>query len=191
MQWEQMKKNVGCRVQLLPVACRLDEAGQELPSIDDDWIVEEVAETGVRISNTRTSHTTTLGADHIHHFTSNPDRSQGGIRHGFLTLHVQLFLQGSDLKVRPNSRPGEPVKPQVIRIAEKWTDINYPFASGLQGKLERQGYRVGWCRDTDLPRKLDIEGWEVVVEPDANGIPTSFHLNDLPANQTLVKKRVA
>jgi hypothetical protein len=30
----------------------------------------------------------TLGADHIHNFTSNPDRSHNGIKHGFLTLNV-------------------------------------------------------------------------------------------------------
>jgi hypothetical protein len=191
MQWEQMKKNVGCRVQLVPAACRLDEAGNELPSIDDDWIIQDVSSAGVRISNLRTQHTTTLGADHIHHFTSNPDRTQGGVRYGFLTLNIQVFLQGNNLRIRPNHRPGEPVRLEVQRVVEKWVDIAYPSMKGLQGKLEKEGYRVGWCRDADLARKIDLEGWEVVVEPDANSVPTSFHMQDLPTNQTLVKKRVA
>ena len=50
---------------------------------------------------------------------------------------------------------------------------------------------MGWCLDRDLPRKIDIEGWEIVVEPDENGVPTSFHMQDLPCNQTLVEKRIA
>jgi hypothetical protein len=119
MNWEQMKKNVGYRVQLVPPACRLDKTGRELSLIDDDWLIAEVSSNGVRISNTRTDHTTTLGYDHIHHFTTNPDRSRAGIQHGFLTLHVQVFLQGNDLQVRPNARPGEPVRPQAREVVEK------------------------------------------------------------------------
>ena len=110
---------MSCRVQLEPVACRLDEAGNELPPIRDDWIIEEVSPDGVRISNVRTQHMTTLGGDQIHHFTSNPDRSRNGIRHGFLTLNVQIFLRGNNLQIRPNGRPGEAVRPQVVRIVEK------------------------------------------------------------------------
>jgi hypothetical protein len=191
MQFEQLKKNAGYRVQLVPEACRLDERGNELPGMDDDWIIEDVTKDGVRISNIRTQHTTTLGLDHIHHFTSNPDRSKGGITYGFLTLNVQLFLQGNNLKIRPNGRPGETVKPQTPRLQQKMVDIAYPANKGIQAKFERAGYRVGWCRDTDLPRKTEIEGWEIVVEPDENGTPTSFHMQDLPCNQTLVKLRIA
>jgi hypothetical protein len=63
MNWEQMKKNVGCRVQLVPMACRLDQNGRELPPIDDDWIIDEASSSGVRISNIRTGHATTSGLD--------------------------------------------------------------------------------------------------------------------------------
>jgi hypothetical protein len=191
MQFEQIKKNVGYRVQLVPEACRLDADGNQMPPMDDDWIIHEVSKDGVRISNLRAHHSTTLGLDHIHHFTSNPDRSQGEIKYGFLTLNVQIFLQGNNLWVRPNGRPGDPVKPQVKQVQQKWVDIAYPAAKGIQRSLEGQGYRVGWCRDMDLPRKLDLEGWEIVVEEDANGIRSTFHMQDLPCNQTLVKKRVA
>ena len=119
MQFDQIKKNVGYRVQLVPQACRLDEKGNELPAIDDDWIIQEVFKGGVRISNVRTQHHTILGLDHIHHFTSNPDRSQGGIKYGFLTLNVQIFLQGNNLSVRPSGRPGEAVRYLVPRAQQK------------------------------------------------------------------------
>jgi hypothetical protein len=189
MNWEQMKKNVGCRVQLIPIACRVDEKGHELSPIDDDWIIDEVSTAGVRVSNVRTGHVTTLGKDHVHHFTSNPDRSRAGILYGFLTLNVQVFLQGNKVWVRPNARPGEPLKPRLDEVVEKWVDIKYPFDSGLQRRLEAAGYRVAWCLDTNLSRKIDLENWEIVVAPDAQGVPTKFRLKDRPADQTLIKRR--
>lgn len=189
MNREQLKKNVGCRVQLVPTACRLDENGRELPPVDDDWIIEGISNAGIRISNTRTGHATTLGEDHIHHFTTNPGRSQAGIQHGFLTLTVQVFLQGRKLWILPNGRPGEAVKPKPEEISEKWVDSKYPFDSGLQKSIEADGYRVAWCLDTSLARKIDLEGWEIVVEPDAQGVRTMFRLKDRPASQTLIKKR--
>jgi hypothetical protein len=190
MNLEQMKRNVGCRVQLKPKACRLDDSGRELPGIDDDWIIEEVSASGVHISNVRTNHAITLGSDHIHHFSTNTDRSRFGIRHGFLMLNVQAFIQGNKCWVRPNARPGESVKPHVEEIIDKWVDIRYPFDSGLQQKLDAAGHRVAWCSDTILSRKVDLEGWEVVVEPDARGVRTRFRLKDQPAHQTLIKTKV-
>lgn len=183
-----MKKNVGHRVQLVPMACRLDDTGRELPRMDDDWVIQAVSPSGVRISNIRTGHVTTLGKDHIHHFTTNPDRSEAGIPHGFLTLGVQVFLQGSSLSVRPNARPGEPVKLQPAEVVEKWVDVRYPTDSGLQQRLEDGGYRVVWCLDTNLSRRVDLEGWEVVIEPDGLGVLTKFRLKDRPADQTLIKR---
>ncbi len=189
MNWEQLKKCVGFRVQLEPVACRLDECSRELPAENDDWIVQDVSSAGVRISNVRTGHATTLGPDHIHHFTSNPDRSVGGLQYGFFILHVQVFLQGNQLWVRPNPRPGEAVKPPAVDVEEKWVDFRYPTDSGLQRRLEAAGYRVAWCLDSRLSRRTDLEGWEVVVEPDDRGSLTKFRLKDRPDDQTLIKKR--
>ena len=103
-----MKKNVGFHVRLVPVAAPLDEFGRGMTRMDDDWIIEDVSNDEVRISNTRTGHATLLGKDHIYSYTSNPDRSP---RHGFLTLNVQIFFYGDRLDVRPNSKPGEPVVP--------------------------------------------------------------------------------
>jgi hypothetical protein len=190
VKYEQMKKNVGCWVQLVPSACRLDEQGRKLPSIDDDWIIFRVSEEGVEIQNTRTGHTPTLGYDHIHNFTSNPNHSQpAGVRYGFLTLNVQLFLHRNKVVIRPNARPGEPVEPPSVSVTEKWVDFRYPFDSGLQARLEAAGYRIAWCLEANLARKVDLEDWEIVVEPDAQGVLTKFRLKDRPSDQTLIKKR--
>jgi len=189
MNWDQMKKNAGYRVQLVPMACRLDDQGRKLPAIDDEWIISEITASGVRISNTRTGHTTTLGKDHVHHFTTNPDGSHSGIQRGFLTLNVQIFLQARGLWVRPNARPGEEVEPPTVEVVEKWVDLRYPSDAGLQAKLEQAGYRLAWCLDTRLARLVDVEGWEIVIEPDEKGVLSTFRVKDRPANHTLIKKR--
>jgi hypothetical protein len=191
VNWDQLKKNVGYRVQLEPIAIRLDEIGRELPLQNDDWLLQEVTATGVRISNLNSGYATTLGKDHVHHFTSNPDRSiEGGLQYGFLTLQVQIFLQGINLVVRPCTRPGERVPPPPVSIAQKWVDFRYPTDSGIQAHLESLGYRVAWCFESRLARKVELESWEVVVEKDRHGMPTSFHLKDNPDNQILIKTRL-
>lgn len=190
MNRDHIKKAVHYHVKLIPIACRLDERNGELLSIDDDWIIQPLSDDGVPIFNVRTSHTVTLGYDHIHHFTTNPDGFLGGIKCGFLTLNVQVFLSGSGCWVRPNARPGEPLKPPRVEIVEKWVDLNYPSKSGILQKLAAAGYRVAWCLDTKLAGKVDLEGWESVIEPDPRGVLSTYHLKDRPTDQTLIKKRV-
>jgi len=82
VNWEQMKKNVGARVQLKPTPHRLDDYGRKLPSVADDWIIEDVSTDGVRIKNVRTDHTTTLGKDHIYDYVSNPGAISSGRHNG-------------------------------------------------------------------------------------------------------------
>src|SRR5664279_58890 len=106
MNWDQMKRNVDARVQLKPTPYRLGDYGRKLPPLDDDWIIEDVSADGVRIKNLRTHHTTTLGKDHIYDYISNPDHSQAGIKHGFLTLKVQIVLKPKRLSITPTARPG-------------------------------------------------------------------------------------
>lgn len=110
MNLELLKKSLNQRVQLQPPARRSIEHGTGYEPIDDDWIIQDVSDAGVRVSNIRTGHVTTLGKDHIHHYTSNPDRSQAGRTFGFLTLNVQVFISGNKLWVKPNPGPGKPVE---------------------------------------------------------------------------------
>jgi hypothetical protein len=98
----------------------------------------------------RTDHTTTLGKDHIYEYISNPDRSQGGIKHGFLVLKVQIFLEPKRLSITPTARPGESVEPPAVEIVEKWVNADYPARSGLKAQLEAAGYSLAWASDTRL-----------------------------------------
>lgn len=188
MNLDRIKKSVGHRVNLVPAACRLDEYGRELPPIDDVWTIEDVTDAGVRIANPRTGHFTILGNDHIHHFTSNPARSQDGVPHGFFMLNVQLFLQGASVRVTLNSRPGGKVAPEPPRIREAIVDLRYPTDSGLQARLNSLGYEIRWCLETRVARLTELEGWELVIEPEGEGGYVSYRLKDRPADQLLVKR---
>jgi hypothetical protein len=67
MNWAQFKKNIGMRVQIEPIACRLDAQGYELPDENDDWIVESVSEADVvSLRSIRTDHIAQIGKDHIY-----------------------------------------------------------------------------------------------------------------------------
>lgn len=133
MNLVQLKKNVNERVQLRPIARRFDKHERELQQEDDDWIIQEVSDEGIRISNIRTGHTTVLGRDHIHHYTSNPDRSQTGVKHGFLTLNVQILLKGATLKIEPTAGPGTPLTtlPVVPTKRSVQPRANYPAFLGV------------------------------------------------------------
>jgi hypothetical protein len=190
MNLAQLKKNVGWRVQLEPPAIHLDGIGRELPSRNEDWIIQNVTEAEVRIDEaTALPLTTTLGSDSVHHFTSNPARSAGGgIQYGFLVLAVQMYIQNDKISFRPCARPGERVPPLPVQIAQKWVDFTYPVASGIQERLEGSGWRVAWLPESRLPT-LELDGWEVIVEKDRHGMPTSFHLRDPRENQVYAKTR--
>ena len=118
MQKDQLKKCVGHIVRLIPIAHRLDPRGFALPPIDDEWLIESVTDEGVRISLARTGHFRMLGFDHVHGYMS--DRVLNGVKHAFLTLNVQLSIQGNDVHVFP-TRPGVSVPPRIppnpIRLA--------------------------------------------------------------------------
>jgi hypothetical protein len=192
MNRNQLVKNVGARVQLLPAACELDHVGRRTPARDDDWLIESAPEDGLRVRNLYTNHVTTLGYDQIHHYTSNPGRTEHGLTYAFLTLTVQVFLQGNRLWVRPNGRPGEPVAPAPpVEPREKWVDFRYPADSGIQRALEAAGFGVAWCSDRLLSRRIELEGWEVAIVQDADGAPAQLRLRGRGENETFMRKRGA
>lgn len=114
MNLEQLKRNVGYRLKLVPPACHLDSAGDVLPVIDEDWSIVGVSDDAIQIrDDARRSYR--LGKDQIRNFTTDPQRVSGTEKRGFLTLHVQLFVQADDVRAVPNHQPGAPVAPPVNR----------------------------------------------------------------------------
>jgi hypothetical protein len=147
MNKDQMKNNVGKRVLLQPPARRVRMDGSvQAAEPDDWWLIEEVTPSGVKLSDPSTGHFRVLGHDHIQKFTS--DQPRDGFERGFLTLHVQLVVQGNGVDVVPNARPGESVAelraraffaPELQRIFRRQVEIldrvipNYSQTSHAKG----------------------------------------------------------
>lgn len=101
MNKAKLGKNLYTSVRLRPIARRNTIECTPLPPLDDDWIVIEANDRGVRLQNVRTHHTPLLGFDHVHHYVTDPARDWNGLRHGFLDLNVQLTLSGCNVSTEP------------------------------------------------------------------------------------------
>ena len=58
----------------------------------------------------------------------------------------------------------------------------------MTGSLEAAAYSLVWASDSKLA-DLELKGWKVVIEPDAQGVLTKFRFDDVGPHQTLVKKK--
>lgn len=129
MNKSALKKNSWTHVRIRPIAKRFfGESGPQLPPVDDDWLFQEVADDGVRISNTATWHWTILGYDHIHHFMSDAARGAG---YGFLILNVQIHVRGNRLWIEPTFRPGEALPDQFGNVQHWQRDADLAYLSRL------------------------------------------------------------
>lgn len=105
MNKDRLKKCIEYRVRLRPPAFSVYR-GQITDQRDDIWMVEKVKDDGiVAIRNQVTAHAVQLGADHIHHFDSDPQSETDGFKHGFLILTVNIFLSGANAWIEPIPRP--------------------------------------------------------------------------------------
>jgi hypothetical protein len=189
MKLDRLKKNVGWRMEIVPPACHLDDHGNPLPEKNEDWLVEEVTDDLVRLSK-QSGHQIKLGTDHIYSFATNPQRASAEDNFGFLSLHVQVFVQGSRVFIKPNARPGERVSTNPAVIQDKIVNFDYPTESGIQKRLNADGYRLLWSLESELASRVDLHGWEIVIEPDANGKLFRFRCKDPSDDQILLKKRL-
>jgi hypothetical protein len=111
MNKQMMAKNAGAHALLLPPPIQLDQDGKQLaPFSDDYWVVQEVTDAGVTVFNPRSRHTKLLHYDHIHNYTS--DNEKNGARRAFLTLKVQMYIHGNEVRILP-TRPGEMLAPNL------------------------------------------------------------------------------
>jgi hypothetical protein len=111
MNLEQLKKNVGFRMKLVPPAQHLDNLNDPKPVVDEDWIVEAVTDEFISLKSVGLSHVALLGKDHVKNFATDPNRATDGLDHGFLILLVQVFINGTKLWTIPTPMPGMPVPP--------------------------------------------------------------------------------
>jgi hypothetical protein len=114
----KLAKCIHHRVRLRPPARRF-RGVTELRIMDDDWLVQEVEDTEVRIRNIRTDHVAVLGYPQINEYVADPKREFDGLRHGFLELKVQIFLRGPDLVIEPRPSSAKTPAPRKAAVARK------------------------------------------------------------------------
>jgi hypothetical protein len=132
-----MSKHAANTDRLLPLAEEINFTWEgpscrpQLPSVDDDSLIQGVEDAGVRISNNHTGHGTLLAWDQIHHYATDPDR---GDRNGFLILNTQVNIGGNSLWCEPTFRPGEAL-PDPFGDVRGWKRENDPlYIQNLYGR---------------------------------------------------------
>lgn len=141
MKWDKLKANIGYKVQLVPTACHLDAGGDILPARGEDWTITSSGVDFLEI-DAGLGYRYLLAKDHVHHYTSDAHRSAQGEHFGFLTLNVQLFVQGAAVRVVPNSRPGLPVDPPT---SDKATRARVHFIPEIERRFRRQVQILDRC----------------------------------------------
>ena len=147
------------------------EFGRELPPENDDWIVpRDVSQRGSK--NLQCPH----GARNARARPHSPFHEQPGslserIQYGFFTLHVQVFLQGNQLWIRPNAKPGEAVRVPTVHVEEKMVDFRYPKDSGVQTNWRLMVIALPGALIPSFPEKPILKAGKVVVEPDERWSP--------------------
>ena len=90
MNKTQLKKLLNRCIRLRPMARRF-QGHDELPAIDDRWLVGQVDDNmGLQISLSRTGHCVRVPMDHIREFIAASEAESVGI----LKLKMQLHLSG-------------------------------------------------------------------------------------------------
>lgn len=187
MNWEMMKRNVGGIFRLIPTERRLARSGRRLPDREYEWLLRDAGNDMLELENISTGHLLKVGKDYVYSYGTDAPR---GRRYGYLTLKCQVFLQGNELKIIPNARPGDPVDPpEVFEPVEKIVDFKYPEYSGLSDECKMAGYTVVWCRESEVVGRIDNGNYELVVIEDKEGVPTSFRLCTRPEDQILLMRR--
>ncbi|WP_156954348.1 hypothetical protein [Paraburkholderia acidipaludis] len=159
MNWNQFQKNIGMRVRIEPPACRLNDAGHILPESHEEWLIESISADTINLRNLTSNHVAELGKDHVYDYRSDPSRTKGDVKYGFLILKVQVFMQGDDIWLRPNSRPGESVAPSNLAHHQvQWTElVKVDARSGipLNAHVASLQYRL-WSDVRGIPLLLRI-----------------------------------
>lgn len=147
-------------MRLEPPVCKLDEFDHILPERQEDWLIEQITrDRTVVLSNVTTGHKIELGSDHLYSYHSDPSRSKGGERCGFLTLKVQIYVKGGEAWFRPTVRPGEALPPSTARHHQiSWTP---PVRLDISGVVPPTAISISvqyrlWSDHPDVPLLLRL-----------------------------------
>lgn len=134
MNVEQLRKNVGALVYLRPIP---DEAGDgPLRPKDDEWRIDRIEGSFVRLYNIRTLHIADLGNDNIREFRSPH----------FLLLRCQITLKGDDVHVEPLVEHGSHTKRARAYLTVRHSEVqlhNHENVAGIRAENDGR-FTITW-----------------------------------------------
>lgn len=74
-------------------------------------------------------------------------------------------------------------------FVEKQVNFQFPEESGLQGKLEGEGFSVAWCNRSRV-EQLRMQGWQIVEVDDSDGRSRFCLKNSVGEDQILIKRKI-
>lgn len=125
MNYEKLKENEGAVFHIMPPACHLNADGEAEHWPNETWKLLAVDKNIVTIRSAD-GHEVKLNSDHVRGYTSGSKP--------YLTLLVQIFIQGTEVSMLPGPFPGAAVLPRVDR-AQKARAF---FAPEIQRVMARQ-----------------------------------------------------
>lgn len=125
MNYEKLKGNEGAIVRIMPPACHLNADGEVEDWPNEMWTIVSV-DTGNATIRSEAGHEFTLNSDHVRGYTSGSKP--------YLTLLVQIFIQGTEIYALPGPFPGAAVLPRIDRARK----ARAFFAPDLQRAIARQ-----------------------------------------------------
>ena len=131
MNYDQLSRNVGRFVKLMPPACHLNAAGEVEGCPNEDWKIEAVERNRIVIRYVA-GHAYQLAGDHVRNYTTDPKDEDE--QRGFLTLLVQIYIDGMNVSAVPTPYPGAAVLPRI----DHQRKARAFFAPELQRALARQ-----------------------------------------------------
>ena len=81
-------------------------------------------------------------------------------------------------KGRRPSISAEDSEPSEPPIEDMWVDLKYVDDAGVTQRLQGQGYRVRWSTANEESRRVNLEGWEIVVDQTADGRRVCYKARD-------------
>lgn len=89
--------------------------------------------------------------------------------------NVQVQQAGRDIIIK-NEAPAAPPSPE---IEDKWvSDLDYIEDAGIAERLRQQGYHLHWTGADNKARRVDIDGWDVVIDTDNSGQKVRYKIKD-------------
>lgn len=108
MNLKMLKRDVGYLIRLLPTVIYCDADGIPTGAPDGHWTITSVGHDGVTITS-QSGINCRLSTDHVYRFVTDLVLPDDTSTRGFLQLHVQIVIRGTEVSVVPNHQPGAPV----------------------------------------------------------------------------------